>query len=136
MKGDLFRRYGGIREEVPDDVEIEGDGVVDLQAFGFLRGIRDRSVMLELRQKDGSIYAFSYAWLERAEFNPSDGIKLCFGGKAATIRGRNLNAEIRPGIRLFDALVRHRVPFIQESDGPTAMKAARDALVVDEISVK
>jgi hypothetical protein len=45
----------------------------DLGAFGFLRGVRDRAVMLELRWKDGSVVAFAYAWLERAGFDPSEG---------------------------------------------------------------
>jgi hypothetical protein len=35
----------------------------DLGAFGWLRGVRDRALMLELRRKDDSVMAFAYAWL-------------------------------------------------------------------------
>ncbi len=80
--------------------------------------------MLELRHKDGSVSAFSYAWLERAEFDPSEGISLHFAGKTVLITGRYLNAEARPNVRLFAGIVRHRVPWIQEAGGPTAMVAA------------
>ena len=45
----------------------EAEALQDLGAFGWLRGVRDRAVMLELRQKDGGIVAFPYAWLERAD---------------------------------------------------------------------
>jgi len=133
MKGEILRKYGGLT--VDDDRE-DDTGLIDLHAFGYLRGVRDRSVMLELRQKDGSVCAFNYGWLERAEFDPSEGIKLWFGGKVVTITGRNLNAQVHPSVRLFDAIVRHRVSYIQECDGPSAMKASREALVVDGISVK
>ena len=49
-------------------------------AFGFLRGVRDRAIMLELRHRDGRISAVGYAWLSGAEFDPSAGITLSFGG--------------------------------------------------------
>ncbi len=32
----------------------------DLGSFGWLRGIRDRAIMLELRQKNGNVVAIGY----------------------------------------------------------------------------
>lgn len=108
----------------------------DLGAFGWLRGVRDRALMLELRRKDGSIVAFPYAWLERAEFDPSDGITLRFGPQKVKITGRNLNADARPNVRLFAGIVRHRVPWIQEADEPATMLAGKGAVVIEDISFK
>ncbi len=77
-----------------------------------------------------------YAWLEHAEFDPSEGIMLQFGGRKVRITGRNLNAEARPNVRLFAAIVRHRVPWIHEADEPTALAAPRTAIVIEGIDVK
>ena len=121
------------RTEAPADEQETAD---DLGAFGWLRGIRDRAIMLELRHRNGMISAFAYSWLERAEFDPSDGITLQFAGKTVRIAGRNLNSESRPNMRLFAGIVRHRVPWIQEADGPTALIAEKTATVVEELHVK
>jgi len=137
MSGELLRKYaGGKAAEVDNDAPDETESLVDLQAFGLLRGIRDRAIMLELRHKDGSIDGFPYAWLSRASFDPSEGITLRFGSETVKITGRNLNAEVRPNVRLFDAIVRHRVPYIQEADGPTMLSSHRQAIVVESITVK
>ena len=111
----------------------EDEQPADLGAFGWLRGMHDRAPMLELRRKDGSILAFPYAWLERAEFDPSEGITLKFGVERVQISGRNLNAEIGPGVRMFAGITRHRVSWIQEADQPAAMEAGKGATVVDDI---
>lgn len=113
----------------------EPDGLDDLGSFGWLRGVRDRAIMLELRLKDGNVKAFSYAWLERAEFDASEGIVLHFAGKSVGITGRYLNAEGRPNVRLFSGIVRHRVPWIQEAGGTMAMEAPKGMAIVDSISV-
>lgn len=80
-----------------------------------LRGMRERATMLELRKKDGNITAIGYAWIEKIEFDPSEGITIHALGQQVKIKGRNLNAEVRPGVSLFQGLTRHRVPWIQES---------------------
>jgi hypothetical protein len=90
------------------------DATDDLGCFGWLRGVRDRALMLELRRKDGSIAAFPYAYIERIDFDPSQGITLQIMGKHVRIKGRNLNGESRPEVRLFNGITRHRVPWIQE----------------------
>lgn len=51
----------------PELVEERG-GEENLGAFGILRGIRDRSLMLELRRRDGSVKALSYSLLEEIDF--------------------------------------------------------------------
>lgn len=108
----------------------------DLGAFGWLRGQRERSVMLELRRRSGNIIGLGYSWLERAEFDPSQGITLYFLGKTVKLTGSNLNAEARPNVRLFNGILRHRVPWIQEADQVTAMRSAKDAIVIERIEVK
>lgn len=108
----------------------------DLGAFGWLRGQRERAVMLELRRRNGNIIGLGYSWLERAEFDPSQGITLYFLGKTVKITGSNLNAETRPNVRLFNGILRHRVPWIQEADQVTAMRAAKDAIIIERIEVK
>ena len=105
----------------------------DLGSFGWLRGVRDRAVMLELRKKDGNILAVGYAWLDKAEFDPSVGITLHIGSQTIKLRGRNLNTEARPNVRLFQGITRHRVPWIQEADEPTAMEAQGQGTLVEEI---
>ena len=137
MTDSLLKKYtAGKSDKAPQTPADESDEVDNLRAFGFLRGVRERATMLELRLRDGVIAAFGYAWLEHAEFDPSDGIMLQFGGRKVRITGRNLNAEARPNVRLFAAIVRHRVPWIHEADEPTALAAPRTAIVIERIKLK
>jgi hypothetical protein len=99
------------------DHDLGDDTADDLGCFGWLRGVRDRAIMLELRKHDGSITAIGYAWLERVQFDPSEGITLHLLGRTIRIKGRNLNNEVRPQVRLFHGIARHRVPWIQEVGG-------------------
>lgn len=101
--------------------------------FGYLRGARDRALMLELRKRDGNIKAVGYGWLSQAEFDPSVGITLHVSGQKIHILGRNLNAEIRPNVRLFQGILRQRIPWIQELDEPHLMLAADGETVIDRI---
>jgi len=134
MKGSLLEKYASHRPAEPASAApADAEGLDDLGAFGFLRGVRDRSIMLELKHKDGRVSAFGYAWLDHVEFDPSEGITLHFGGRIIKITGRNLNAEVQPNVRLLDAILRHRVPWIREADAPTALEAGRHATVIEEI---
>jgi hypothetical protein len=54
-------------------------------------------------------------------------------GIAMGINGRNLNAAVRPNVRLFQGITRHKVAWIQEADGPTAMQASKSATVIEKI---
>lgn len=135
MNDKILDRYGSARFDgvTANAAPPEGEATDDLGAFGFLRGARERATMLELRRKNGDILAVGYGWLERADFNPSDGITLYAGGHTVRIQGRNLNVECRPEVRLFSAICRHRVPWVQEADEPTSMEADERATVIDRI---
>jgi hypothetical protein len=96
----------------------------------WLRGPRERAVSLELRKKNGAIVAVAYGFINRVEFNPSEGITLRCGQEKIFIKGRGLNAEIRSQIRLFQGIIRHRVPWIQEADPATLLRADKNAVSV------
>jgi len=113
--------------------EPEGDEAEDCGCFGWLRGVRDRSIMLELRKKDGHILAVGYSWLERVEFDPSEGITLHVPGQKIKVTGSGLNTDARPTVRLFDGIIRHRVPWIRESGRTEVLKAGDDAVTVESI---
>jgi hypothetical protein len=136
MKGNLLEKYNSPKPSDAETPEEQAGIPDDLGAFGYLRGMHDRALTLALRFKDGKRRGLGYAWLHDAEFDPSEGITLHFGGKQVKITGRNLNAEIRPNVRLFDAILRHRVSWIQEADGPTMMEASKGATVIEGIEVK
>jgi hypothetical protein len=116
-----------------DDNVVELNDVDDLGSFGWLRGMRERAVMLELRKNNGNILAVGYGWIALAEFNPSEGITLSLGGKKVVIKGRNLNEELRPMVRLFEGIVRHRVPWVQEAGETESMAASETATVIESI---
>lgn len=92
--------------------------------------------MLEIQHKDGRITTKGYAWLQSAEFDPSNGITLNVSGEEVMVTGRNLNAEARPNIRLFSGVPRHRVPWIQEADGPMIIEATKDAVVIETVEIR
>jgi hypothetical protein len=136
MSDRLLDKYTGrrsIADEETDGVFEADGGSEDLGAFGWLRGPRERAVMLELRKKDGAIVAVAYGFINRVELNLSEGITLRCGQEKILIKGRGLNAEIRPQIRLFQGITRHRVPWIQEADPTTLLRADKNAIVVDTI---
>ncbi len=135
MNDEVIDRYLTRRPDAKAAPAAEKEPEDDLGAFGWLRGIRDRAVMLELRLKDGSVTALALHLLDRADFDPSEGITLNFAGTKVKITGRNLNAESPQGARLFDGIVRHRIAWIQEMDEPSVMDAAKEATVIEEIKM-
>lgn len=116
--------------------DADSESLDDFVTFGYARGARERVVMLELRRRDGSLIALGYSWLERVEYNPSGCITLRFAGQVVRVHGRNLNAEVRPNVRLVDGLVRQRVPWIQESSSAAAMAAGKEATVIERIELE
>lgn len=137
MKDSVLKKYtAGKPTEADAATTLEADKIDDLGAFGCLRGIHERSVMLELRKKDGTSTAYAYHWLSKTVFDPSEGITLHFGVEVVKITGRNLNAEIRPNVRLFSAIVRHRVPWIQEADGAAVLQAPKGATIIEGFEIK
>jgi hypothetical protein len=135
MKDSVIRRY--LETPKPEEVPVESDdGLDNLGAFGFLRGTHDKAIMLELHLKDGTIESFNYAWLARATFEPSEGIRLHFSGTTVKIIGRHLNAELRQNVRLFSAIARHRVPWIRVVDEARNWQADRNTTVVEQIRIE
>ncbi len=119
-----------------EESEEPAEGADDYGAFGCLRGLHERSIMLEIRRKNGSKQAFGYAWLSRATYDPSEGIALRFGGETVKIIGRNLDTEVRPNVRLFASLVSHRVPWIQEVDEAAALSAPKQGVLIEEVKIE
>jgi hypothetical protein len=126
---ELEPHLAGVAPPIESDTE-------DLGCFGVLRGVAERAVALELRQRDGSIKAIGYAWIERYEYEPSEGIKLFASGTEIAIIGRNLNKEVRANLRLFEAIVRHRVPWLCEVDESAALQAPKTATLIESIQWK
>lgn len=110
-------------------IDIDSDSEASVLAFGYLRGVRDRSAMLELRRKDGASVAFSYTLLDRASFDPSDGIRLSFPGTEVHLVGRRLNDPADRGLKLYELLLRHRVTWIQEASRADALEMRSGAFV-------
>lgn len=131
----VLERYTG-RAAGGETMSTETEATEDYGVFGWVRGVRDRSLMLELRLKDGSVTSFGYAWLKKASFNPSEGITLDFSGETVRITGRNLDAELGPRVRLFNGILRQRVTWIQQADGVAEISAGPKAVVIEEITIK
>ena len=112
---------------------LNGEQAEDFGCFGWLRGIRDRAIMLELRKKDGHCLAIGYNWIERVEFEPENGITLHLPNRTVRITGSGLNSEVRPTIRLYDGIVRHRVPWLRESDRGEQLQPHTTSIVIDSI---
>ena len=65
--------------------------------------------------------------------NPTDGITLHVHGDKTQIKGRNLNAEARPEVRLIQGIAHHRIAWVQEADRPKSMYPSERGTVVEEI---
>jgi hypothetical protein len=137
MTDSVLRKYTNGRDAAVSESDPPGiageQGAEDFGAFGWLRGVRDRAIMLELRRRTGNVVAIGYGWIERVEFDASDGITLHALGQKIRIRGRNLNGDAKASIRLFQGICRHRVPWIQESDQAAALRADKCATVIESI---
>lgn len=105
----------------------------DIGCFGWMR-TRDRCPMLELWKKSGNCLAISYSYIERIEFDPSTGILIVAGPTRVEIQGQGLNTETRPGVRLFEGLARHRVPWVRESRQEDSGWGNDSTYIVDHIS--
>ncbi len=132
MNDSILNRLVGRNDDHSGRRTEEAELEENLQTFGWLRGTRDRALMLELRHRTGNITCIGYPWLERAEFDPSEGIKLQFGATTIRINGKKLNEEIRPCISLFAGIIRHRVPWIQEAGH---LEGRQDSPLIEEIRI-
>jgi hypothetical protein len=135
MSDRILQKYANRPDESVADATGRGDGegVVDFGSFGWLNGLHEKAIMLELRKKNGNILAVGYGWLQQVEFDPSEGITLYMADRKILIRGQNLNAEVCPRVRLFREIAWHRVSWIQEADRLLTMQASPGATWAEEI---
>jgi len=124
----ILEKY--VRRDREPDPE---SGTEDLGIFGWLRGAKERALYVELRKRDGNAEAFGYAWVQRIGLNPSEGITLWFPGQKIRIIGQNLNAEVRPMVRLFDGLMMQRITWIQETPEAEQMTADERRPVIERL---
>ena len=110
------------------------------RAFGYLRGLHERALALELRFRTGNSEWFPYSWLGPWRHNPSVGLLLKFTGDVVSlvlIRGSNLDALVNDsGVNLTDrGLQRHRIVWIREMDEEELRKAGEGEPTIDAIEV-
>jgi hypothetical protein len=106
-------------------------------AFGFLRGLRDRAVMLEFRFANGNSLSLPYSWLGPIRYDPSLGMLLRFVGDlvhVVLIEGSNLNVSIDGGVSLYDrGILRHRVTWIREMPRERRSGASENGISIEGI---
>jgi hypothetical protein len=134
MNDEVLTRFAERFATAAEPQAAESEQEENAGAFGFLRGARERALMLEFRLKDGRALALSYALLDQASFDPSDGIRLKFSGQEIRLAGRLLNERSGPSAPLFDAIVRHRVTWIKESSRAELLETRPNVLIVESIS--
>jgi hypothetical protein len=125
---------------LPGAAEPADTGEESCAAFGFLRGLHDRGLMVEFRFRDGNTHSFPYSWLGPVQFNPSVGLLLKFAGDVVTlvlIRGSNLDTVVRDrGVNLTDrGLLRHRITWVREMDEDELRRADKGEATIDRIEV-
>lgn len=118
----------------------EDTGEESCAAFGFLRGLHDRGLMIEFRFREGDTESFPYSWLGPVRFNPSAGLLLRFTGDVVTlvlIRGSNLDSPVDPGaVTLVErGIQRHRVTFVREMEEAECRAVGEAGPTIDRIEV-
>jgi hypothetical protein len=108
-------------------------------AFGYLRGVRERALLLELRFRDGNAEAFTYSWLGRVSYVASAGLLLRFNGDRlywVLVEGANLNKALEGGVSLYQkGLLRHRVTWVREMSAEELSRAGPGDVTVEHIRV-
>lgn len=112
----------------------EPDESDDCGAFGWLRGPRERAMMLEIRERSGEISLFSYAFLHPVFYDPSGQLILQFGVQKVVIQGENLKQEVQPNVTLLGCLGRHRVTWIAESESSLILTGTK-LITIESISI-
>ena len=109
-------------------------------AFGYLRGIRERAEVLEIRFLNGNSVWFPYHWLGEWKFNPSDGLLLKFSGDlvyAVLIRGSNLSRPLSDSTTNLttSGLQRHRIVWMREMSEDEIRQVGETGPTIDSIEV-
>ena len=121
--------------------EAESDAAeAACRAFGYLRGIRDQSVAVEFRFRDGNSTWFPYSWLGPWRYDPSEGLLIKFSGDLVylvLIRGSNLDKPLKNGgVTLTHAgFQRHRLIFVREMTEDEIAQAGESEPTIDSIEV-
>jgi hypothetical protein len=108
--------------------------VDDCGAFGWLRGIRERALMLEVRERGGEITLLNYAYFHPGFFDPSGALLLQFGAQKVVIKGENLGQEVQPNVTLLSCLARHRAIWISESKNSLILTGTK-VITIESIQV-
>ena len=123
------------RLHAPANDEDDLGQEVDCGAFGWCRGLRDRAENLEIRFRDGLRRAFPYGSINDYGFDPSQGIALKVVQADGlvlwlAIAGVHLNGTHASGsVRLFEGLLRSRVPWVRECDEAEAEGEPQETLI-------
>jgi len=117
----LDRLAGRQAKEPPED------GV--RESFSFSRVSDEDDVMLDVRLRDGSRYAFPYGTLLKVDFSPADQLKLAFAANIVVIEGRRL-------LPLYELLRRHKAKFVQEGTEAEDGLKPEDAAHIDSIHIQ
>jgi len=121
--------------------EAEAEGTeASCNAFGYLRGIKDRATSVEFRFRNGNSTWFPYSWMGPWQYNPSEGLLLKFSGDLVylvLIRGSNLAKPLNDGaINLTHAgLQRHRVLWLREMSEEEIRQVGETGPTIDRIEV-
>jgi hypothetical protein len=122
------------RDKEKDDAPEES-----CPAFGYLRGLHDRALAIELRFRNGNRDYFSYSHLASWRYNPSVGLLLKFTDDLVTfvlIRGSHLDALVKQSVNLTDrGFQRHRILWVREMDEMQLQRAGKGEPMIDRIEV-
>lgn len=114
MDDDVLRRFQTQFGRSSSDHEEDRDEL-DLGCFGWMRGMRERSVMLELRKRTGHLIAVPYGFIDLIEFEPSHGIVVTAGRTRVELAGHGFSRETRPGVSLLAGIINSRVSWVREA---------------------
>lgn len=99
------------------------------ESFSFSRVPDEDDLMLDVRLRDGSRYAFPYGTLLKMDFSPADELKLVFAANIVVIEGRRL-------LPLYELLRRHKAKFVQEGTEAEDGLKPEDAAHIDTIHIQ
>jgi len=123
------------------DTETDEDtGEASCNAFGYLRGIRERADALEIRFQNGNRTWFPYSWLGEWKFNPSDGLLLKFSGDLVylvLILGSNLDRPLSDSTTNLttSGLQRHRIVWLREMSPEEIRQVGEAGPTIDRIQI-
>ena len=122
------------------DEESDGDEG-SCKAFGYLRGIKDHSVLVEFRFRDGNSIWFPYSLLGPIKYNPSEGLLIKFSSDlvyVVLIKGSNLDKPLEDGsVTLMRAgLQRHRLVWVREMTDEEIRNAGDAEPTIDSIEIE